>query len=165
MDYKKIYDEKLISPQKAAGFVKDGMTIDFGWGASISQTFDKALANDLERLNEITVCAGVVLRKPSIFDADPDGKKVIWNSYHSGGPDRKRINAGEGGFYVPLRYSELPRWIRENIDVDIAIVVASPMNKHGYFNFGISASHEMALIEKAKLVIVEVNKNLSLIHI
>lgn len=160
MDYKKIYDEKLISPQKAAGFVKDGMTIDFGWGASISQAFDKALANDLERLNEITVCAGVVLRKPSIFDADPDGKKVIWNSYHSGGPDRKRINAGEGGFYVPLRYSELPRWIRENIDVDIAIVVASPMNKHGYFNFGISASHEMALIEKAKLVIVEVNKNI-----
>ena len=159
MDFSKIYNEKLISPKEAAGLVKDGMRIDYGWGASMSKTFDKALANDLDRLNEISVCSGVVLSKPKIFDADPEGKKVIWNSYHSGGPDRKRINAGEGGFYVPLRYSELPRWIRENIDVDIAVVVATPMNKHGYFNFGLNASHQMAVIEKAKIVIVEVNKN------
>lgn len=159
MDFSKIYNEKLISPKEAAGLVKDGMRIDYGWGALMSKTFDKALANDLDRLNEISVCSGVVLSKPKIFDADPEGKKVIWNSYHSGGPDRKRINAGEGGFYVPLRYSELPRWIRENIDVDIAVVVATPMNKHGYFNFGLSASHQMAVIEKAKIVIVEVNKN------
>lgn len=159
MDFSKIYNEKLIDPKEAAGLVKDGMRIDYGWGALMSKTFDKALANDLDRLNEISVCSGVVLSKPKIFDSDPEGKKVIWNSYHSGGPDRKRINAGEGGFYVPLRYSELPRWIRENIDVDIAVVVATPMNKHGYFNFGLSASHQMAVIEKAKIVIVEVNKN------
>lgn len=159
MDFSKIYNEKLIDPKEAAGLVKDGMRIDYGWGALMSKTFDKALANDLDRLNEISVCSGVVLSKPKIFDADPEGKKVIWNSYHSGGPDRKRINAGEGGFYVPLRYSELPRWIRENIDVDIAVVVATPMNKHGYFNFGLSSSHQMAVIEKAKIVIVEVNKN------
>lgn len=160
MDFSKIYNEKLISPKEAAGLVKDGMRIDYGWAAAMSKTFDKALANDLDRLNEISVCSGVVLSKPKIFDADPEGKKVIWNSYHTGGGDRKRINAGEGGFYVPLRYSELPRWIRENIDVDIAVVVATPMNKHGYFNFGLSASHQMAVIEKAKIVIVEVNKNM-----
>ncbi|WP_071027643.1 acetyl-CoA hydrolase/transferase C-terminal domain-containing protein [Peptoniphilus raoultii] len=159
MDYKKIFNEKLISPKQAAGLVKDGMKIDYGWAAGMCQTFDKALAKDLDRLNEIQVSCGVILWKPAIFDADLDGKKIIWNSYHSGGPDRKRINAGEGGFYVPLRYSEVPRWIRENIDIDIAVVVATPMNKHGYFNFGISASHQMAVIEKAKKVIIEVNEN------
>ena len=31
----------------------------------------------------------------------------------------------------------------------------TPMDKHGYFNFGLSASHLRAVIEKSKVVIVE----------
>ena len=34
------------------------------------------------------------------------------------------------------------------------------MDKHGYFNFGLSASHLRAVIEKSKVVIVEVNENM-----
>lgn len=35
------------------------------------------------------------------------------------------------------------------------------MDEHGYFNFGLSASHLMAVIEKAKVVVVEVNKKMA----
>ena len=34
------------------------------------------------------------------------------------------------------------------------------MDKHCYFNFGLSASHLRAVIEKSKVVIVEVNENM-----
>ena len=34
------------------------------------------------------------------------------------------------------------------------------MDQHGYFNFGLSASHLMACCERAKIIIVEVNKNM-----
>ena len=36
----------------------------------------------------------------------------------------------------------------------------APMDAHGYFNFGPSASHTAAMLEKAKCVIVEVNENM-----
>ena len=41
----------------------------------------------------------------------------------------------------------------------VAIQVA-PMDAHGYFNFGVSISHYAAAIEKARVVIVEVNEDM-----
>ena len=43
---------------------------------------------------------------------------------------------------------------------DVAIIQVTPMDEHGYFNFGPNASHLAAVCETAKCVIVEVNKNM-----
>ena len=40
------------------------------------------------------------------------------------------------------------------------MIQVAPMDKHGYFNFGPSASHLAAVCETGKKVIVEVNKNM-----
>ena len=42
----------------------------------------------------------------------------------------------------------------------MAVFQVTPMDEHGYFNFGPSASHLGAVCEKAKKIIVEVNKNM-----
>jgi butyryl-CoA:acetate CoA-transferase len=39
------------------------------------------------------------------------------------------------------------------------MIQVAPMDEHGYFNFGPNASHLMAVCERAKILIVEVNKN------
>lgn len=160
MDFKKEYDSKLISAKEAAAMVKDDMWLDYAWAGNTPRAFDKALADRLDELNEIKVRGGVLLHEPEIFKKDPDGEKVVWISWHSGGPDRGRINNTPGGFYAPLRYSELPRWYRENCEVNIAIVSTTPMNKHGMFNFGLDCSHLYAMLEVADIVIVEVNENM-----
>ncbi len=91
----------------------------------------------------------------------PDAKeRVTWNSWHSSGIERKLIDQGMG-FYQPLRYSEMLRYYRENIrHVDVAMFQAAPMDRHGYFNFGISASHMSAVCQVADTIIVEVNPNM-----
>ena len=64
-------------------------------------------------------------------------------------------------FYCPIRYSELPRYYRESKDpLDVAVFQVAPMDAHGFFNFGPSASHLAAVCEKAKTIIVEVNQNM-----
>lgn len=77
-----------------------------------------------------------------------------------GGIDRKKIDEGMA-FYNPMRFSEIPRYYRENIErVDVAMIQVAPMDKHGVFNFGPNISYLMATCEKAKIVIVEVNENI-----
>ncbi|RVU54582.1 butyryl-CoA:acetate CoA-transferase [Anaerosphaera multitolerans] len=160
MDYKNEYNEKLITAEKAASFVKSGDYVDYGWAGQTPVAIDKELAKRAGELKDVIVRGGVLLAVPEIFKADPNGDSFVWFSWHAGGPDRGRINNTDGGFYIPLRYSELPRLYRENSKVDIAYLVVAPMDKHGYFNMGLNASHLMAVIETADKVIVEVNENL-----
>ncbi len=76
------------------------------------------------------------------------------------GLERKYINRG-CAYYAPIRYSELPRYYRESATKnDVAMFQVTPMDKHGYFNFGPNASHLMAVCETSKKIIVEVNENM-----
>ena len=76
------------------------------------------------------------------------------------GVERKLVSRGMG-YYNPLRYSELPRHYRDSAcPPDVAMIVCTPMDEHGYFNFGPNASHLSAVCETAKTVIIEVNENM-----
>ena len=76
------------------------------------------------------------------------------------GVGRKMIADG-ATFYAPIRYSELPRYYRENVaPIHVAMFQVAPMDAHGYFSFGPSASHMIAMCEQAEIIIVEVNKNM-----
>ena len=76
------------------------------------------------------------------------------------GFERREVTTGLA-YYCPIRYSELPRYYRENIaPIDVAMFQVSPMDEEGNFNFGPNASHMAAVCERAKVIIVEVNENM-----
>lgn len=76
------------------------------------------------------------------------------------GVERKMFQLGMA-YYAPIRCSELPRYYRENLKaVDVVMIRAAPMDRHGYFSFGPNTSHLAAVCERAKTVIVEVNRNM-----
>lgn len=76
------------------------------------------------------------------------------------GVERKMISDG-ATFYNPMRYSELPRFYRENVEpIRAAFFQVSPMDSQGWFTFGPNSSHMTALCEKAEYVFVEVNHNM-----
>lgn len=75
-----------------------------------------------------------------------------------GGLGRKMIDE-RSAYYIPPRYSELPRYYMENVEpIHAAILQVSPMDKTGYFSFGLNASHLATLCKKAGIIIVEINK-------
>ena len=63
-----------------------------------------------------------------------------------------------------MRYSELPRFYRENVSVDVAMIQVTPMDSHGNFSYALAASHLADMLDKAKVVIVEVNPNLPWVY-
>lgn len=158
--FEKEYQEKLVSAEKAAEIVKSGDFVDYGWCVTTTVAFDKALAKRMPELTDINLRGGILLWEPEVFKIENPEKHFTWNSWHASGLERKLISKGLG-FYMPLRYSEMPRYYRDGgAKVDVAVMQVTPMDEAGYFNFSVSPSHMMAVCEVAKKVIVEVNKNL-----
>lgn len=160
MDFQAMYKEKLVSAEKAASVVKSGDWVDYTFCANTPVAFDKALAKRLPELHDVNFRDGVLLWVPEIFKIENPADHITWNSWHMGGADRKTCEQGFG-FYNALRYSELPRWYRENIKhVDVVCMQVAPMDANGNFNFGLSSSHLKAICEVSDTIIVEVNKNM-----
>ena len=160
MDYKTEYQSKLITADAAAAMVKSGDWVDYGWAVNTTVAVDAALAKRLPQLENVNFRGGILMWTPAIFQIEDPAAHLTWNSWHMGGIERKAVAQGFS-FYAPTRYSELPRYYRESNDpVNVAVFQVAPMDEHGYFNFGPSASHLAAVCEKAEKIIVEVNKNM-----
>lgn len=164
MDFRKEYEQKLISAEAAAKLIKEDDWVDFGWGVGLPHDLDKAVADHIvaNDIRGLKFRGGVVLRKPEIFKIENAPEHLCWNSWHMTGIERKSIADGIG-YYAPIRYSELPRYYRDLPDpVDVAMFRVTPMDSEGYFNFGPSASHMADMCSRAKKIVVEVNTNMPL---
>ena len=159
-DFKRMYKEKLVTPEVAAEVIKSGDNVDYGWCVSTNVAVDKALAKRMPSLTDVNIRGGILLWVPEIFKIDHPEKHFVWNSWHSSGIERKMIDKGLG-FYAPIRYSEVPRYYRDGAaKVDVAIMQVTPMDEAGYFNFSVSPSHSAAVCDVAKHIIVEINDKL-----
>ena len=160
MSYIKDYANKLVTAEEAAKVIKSGDWVDYGWTTGTPVALDAAIAARYEALEDVKFRGGILMWEPEIFKVPDVAEHFTWNSWHMGGFERRAINKGFA-FYAPVKYSELPRYYRENIvHTNVAIFVVTPMDKHGYFNFGPNASHSRAMIECADVVILEVNENM-----
>lgn len=160
MDYMEMYRQKLTTADEAVKVIKSGDWVDYGFCAIHPRVLDEALARRAPELEDVKVRGGISLWKPAIFDIEDPVHHIIFNSHHMSAVERHHIASG-AGFHEPMRYSELPRYYTDHITPpDVAMFQVTPMDKHGYFNFGLSASHLRAVIEKSKVVIVEVNRNM-----
>lgn len=158
------YQKKVVSPDQAVSVVKSGDWIMYSYAANTLPVLDAALARRTPELQDIQLLAGVSMRPHAVIKADPLGEHFTWDCVHFSAIDRKYYEMGRA-FYIPLRYSEVSRYILENIHrVDILMVQVSPMDKHGNFNLGPTISHYRASADKAKTIIVEVNEDMPIAH-
>jgi len=161
MDYINEYRKKLVSADEAVRVIKSGDWIDYGPLNSQVVALDQALAKRKDVLEDVKVWSLLTLRPPKIVEVDPEGGTFIWHSWHLSGLDRKIAGTGRPVYYSSIRYSELPRYVREHIDpIDVAMLQVGTMDKHGCFNFGPQNSHTKAICDRAKTVIVEINEKM-----
>ena len=160
MDFTQEYKQKLVTADEAVKTVCSGDWVDYGWCTNTAESLDKALAKRTDELTDVNVRGGILFKLPAIFEREDAGEHFTWNSWHMSGVERHLINRG-CAYYAPIRYSELPRYYRDSATPSrVAMFQVAPMDAHGYFNFGPSASHLGAMCERAEVIIVEVNENM-----
>ncbi len=77
---------------------------------------------------------------------------------------RHTLTAGNGS-YTPVFLSELPLLFKRNIvALDVAMILVSVPDKHGYCSLGVSIEATLAAIANAKVVIAQVNKQMPRTH-
>ena len=149
-----------ITPEEAAALVKSGMWLDYGFGMTQPDVFDKALALRVDELTGVKVRSCLTVRPRAFQAADPDGHHILSVSWHFSGYDRRQFDAGRCN-YIPLNLGEWPDLYRRFIErVDIAVIQVCPKDADGFYNFSASTSYMRALVEKADVVILEVNPSL-----
>jgi acyl-CoA hydrolase len=149
---------QTISAEEAVSFVRSGMWLDYGVALAQPDVFDRALALRKESLENVKFRSCLTMKPRAVVECDPEGRHFFWFSWHFTIYDRKKHDAGRC-FYIPLNLGEVPDYYRRFIDpVDIAIFKTCPMDENGYFNFSASNMWHRAIIERARMVIVEVCK-------
>lgn len=98
----------------------------------------------------------------TIFAEDVAGA-VQWTSLFTSGTDREDVRAGRAEF-IPVQFHQVPRVIRDYLDVDVAIVCVSRVDDNGYMSLGVSIDTAKAAIAKARYVIAEVNQHMPRVH-
>lgn len=141
---------------EAAGLVRPGMWLDFGVSVNQPDVFDAALARRAAELHDVKIRSCIAVKPRAYIEADPRREHFQAFSWHFGGYERAKHDAGLC-HYIPLNLGEVPDYYRRFIDpVDIVVIKTLPMDDGGWFNFGPTNVWHRAVIERARLVIVEV---------
>jgi acyl-CoA hydrolase len=154
MDLQKMLQEKTVNAAVAASIVQSGWSVDYGASLNQPDVFDAALAERKLQLEDVRIRSILTMKPRKVLEVDPEQRHFHGESWHFSAHDRKSYDNGVAS-YIPFNFGEGPRLYQDYLDVDIAVIKTTPMDRHGYFNFGVSNCYVRALCDKARRVVVE----------
>lgn len=155
------YQSKLVSTDEAVKAIKSGDVIHYGAFCGTVYDLDEALARRIPELRDLKTIASIwpYAHVPAVVRADPHSEHCRWQTSQFS-PVERQMNKDGNCWYIPVQYREQLKYWRQDIKIDVAMLQVAPMDKHGYFNVGPQVSDVIAVIEKARVVIVEVNEKM-----
>ncbi|HWP97159.1 MAG TPA: acetyl-CoA hydrolase/transferase C-terminal domain-containing protein [Syntrophomonadaceae bacterium] len=156
MSYMEEYKQKLITADEGAQKVKSGDWVQYGEFVMQPKELDAALAKRVSELKNVKIRGTTITMVPEIVKADSNREHFVLNDWHFSGASRQ-LHSKNLCNYIPLLYHEGPSLVRNFQDIDVAFIPVAPMDKYGCFNVGTSNSMTSGQVDKAKIVIVEVN--------
>lgn len=153
------YRAKLKSPQEAVKLVKDGDWVDYGSNNSFPHVLDRALAGRKEELGKVYVRGNLIQGPIMVMEEDPEMETFIYQTWHCSAYERKKADQGRA-FFIPQIFRNEAWYIKNFLDIDVAMLSVTPMDKHGYFNLSCGVGTARSIVDKANVVIVEVVENM-----
>jgi acyl-CoA hydrolase len=149
---------RRITAVEAAALVKSGDWVDYGAVLSQPDVFDRALADRKRELREVKIRSCLSLRPRAVLEVDPRREHFHWYSWHFGGYDRKKHDAGLC-HYIPCNLGEISDYYRRFIEPpDILVLKTRAADANGFFNLGATNLWHRAIASRAKIVIAEVSE-------
>lgn len=156
--------DKIASPEEVLDNIRPGMNIFVGTGAAEPRTLVKHLtASNASNLRDLEL-----IQLLSLGDALPIderyAKKYRLRTFFSRWVADEAITAGRVDL-IPSRTSRIPALFKSgSTDIDAAFVQISPPDKAGFASFGASVDVARYAMERASLIVGEINEHTPRTH-
>lgn len=151
---------KYVSPQDAVKVIKSGDRVHMSSVAVTPHTLLKPLVERGRNGELFDVKIQHIHIEGAVEYANPEFEGIFQaEQFFVAGNMRKQTQAGYAD-YIPVFLSETQKLIREGyLKVNVALVMVSPPDKHGFVSLGTSVDATLAAIECADTVVAAVNPN------
>jgi len=154
------WQKRLVSPQHVLQHIRPGMTIFLSSGLAEPRTLLKHLiesglldTNDLELIQLVSYSGLVSL-------ANMDYRKYRLKTFFSSWVSSEAMLTGSVDL-IPARISQVPRIIKSNrIPIDVAFIQITPPDEAGYCSLGVAMDIAREAMERASLVVAEINSDI-----
>ena len=159
MQFMSEYRSKLRTPEQAVQIVKSGDWVDYGANVTFPTLLDAALAKRRDELFDVKIRGNLSFGPIAAVECDPTREHFYYNSWHCSAYERKLCDRDLCS-YIPMLFRNLVPYYRHFLTVNVAMVCATPMDRHGFFNLSCSAGVSKGVLDTADVVIIEVNEHL-----
>jgi len=156
-----LFKKKRVSLSEAVSLVQSDHTIAVALAGSEPPGLLEELGNHKDRLENIKVWVGLPLRKYAfVLNPTMAGHFFVENWFY-GAPDREVHPQGRIS-YIPnnLHAAAKVRLDAAGGKLDIFWGTATPPDKRGFMSLSLGIVYEKYLIERADMVVLEINENL-----
>lgn len=152
------WDVKVVSPSEVLTKISPGMSIFLGTGVAEPRTLVKHLmTSELRNLSDLELIQIVSLGDAIAFSNSSTSQKFRLKTFFAGWTAGKAIMSGSVDM-IPCRFSRIPKLVESGaIRVDVAFVQISPPDRRGYASLGVSVDVAKHAMERASLVVGEIN--------
>lgn len=151
---------KYVTPEEAVKVIKSGDRVHLSSVAVTPHTLIKPMVERGRNGELYDVKIQHIHVEGKLDYADPEFEGIfVSEQFFVGGNLRKQTQAGYAD-YIPVFLSETQKLIRDGyLKVNVAMIMCSVPDKHGYVSLGTSVDATLAAIETADVVIAAVNPN------
>jgi acyl-CoA hydrolase len=151
---------KYVSPHEAVKVIKSGDRVHLSSVAVTPHTLIKPLVERGRNGELYDVKIQHIHIEGQVDYANPEFEGIFQGEQFFVAENmRKQTQAGYAD-YIPVFLSETQKLIREGyVHVNVAMIMVSPPDKHGFVSLGTSVDATLAAVECADLVIAAVNPN------
>lgn len=156
MEWKEVYQSRIISAERALDEIKSNNRIVFGHAAGEPKHLVQTLVSKKDQYENVEIVHMVSLGTSEY--AKPGMEKHFrHNALFVGGGTRKAVEEGRADF-TPCFFHEVPKFFKNgSLPVDAALIQVTPPDEEGYVSLGVSVDYTLGAARKAKLVIAQVN--------
>ena len=156
------YRAKRRTPEEAVRVIRSGDWVDYTTNLGFPVLLDAALAKRRDELRDVKIRGNLIFGPIQTVECDPTREHFVYNSWHCSSYERRLADAGLCSF-IPMIFRNVVPYYRHFLTVNVAMVSAAPMDKHGYFNLSCAAGVARGILDKADYVILEINEKLPVI--
>ena len=116
-----------------------------------------------DQLTDVKIRGNLLFGPIQTVECDPSREHFCYNSWHCSAYERRLCDQGLCS-YIPMLFRNVVPYYRHFLTVNVAMMAVTPMDRHGYFNLSCAAGVAKGILDKADIVILEVNEHLPRIY-